>query len=68
MMFICHSRRRRPPPAHALAGVNDILAKCHDFGRHMFALYEAGAVAGRMLAFIAQCATSDLTLQSQVSS
>ncbi|KAI0249217.1 P-loop containing nucleoside triphosphate hydrolase protein [Lactifluus subvellereus] len=37
---------RRLPPAHALAGVDDLLAKCYDFGRRLFALYEAGAVAG----------------------
>jgi hypothetical protein len=49
MMFICRSRRRQPPPTHALAGVDDILSKCYDFGRRMFALYEAGAVTGRML-------------------
>jgi hypothetical protein len=33
-----------------LAGVDDLLANCHDFCRRMFALYEAGAVAGRTLA------------------
>ncbi|KAI0262607.1 AAA-domain-containing protein [Gloeopeniophorella convolvens] len=38
--------RRRSPPTHTLAGVDDLLAKCHDFGRRMFALYDAGAVTG----------------------
>jgi len=37
---------RQPPPTHPLAGVDDLLTKCHDFGRRMSALYEAGAVAG----------------------
>ncbi|KAH9996691.1 P-loop containing nucleoside triphosphate hydrolase protein [Russula compacta] len=36
----------RSPPTHELAGVDDLLTKCHDFGRRMFALYEARAVAG----------------------
>ncbi|KAI0301591.1 P-loop containing nucleoside triphosphate hydrolase protein [Multifurca ochricompacta] len=34
------------PPPHGLAGVDDLLTNCHDFGTRMFALYEAGAVAG----------------------
>ncbi|KAI0053237.1 AAA-domain-containing protein [Auriscalpium vulgare] len=37
---------RRPPPAHALAGVDDILDKCRSFATKMFALHEAGAVRG----------------------
>jgi len=48
LVLIYHGKHRRTPPAHALAGVDDLLTKCHDFGRRMFALYEAGAVAGRM--------------------
>lgn len=40
------SAPRRPPPAHVLAGMDDLLTKCHDFCRRMFALYEAGAVFG----------------------
>ncbi|KAN0116131.1 AAA family ATPase [Russula decolorans] len=40
------AKPRRPPPVHILAGVDDLLTKCHDFCRRMFALYEAGAVAG----------------------
>ena len=50
-MLIIRSDPRLPPPAHVLAGVDDILTKCHDFCRRMFALYDAGAVAGRMSAF-----------------
>jgi hypothetical protein len=45
------SKPRRAPPTHELAGVEDVLTKCHDFCGRMFALYEAGAVAGRMSAF-----------------
>jgi len=52
LILISRSRRRRYPPAHVLAGVDELLTKCHDFCRRMFALYEAGAVAGRMLAFL----------------
>ncbi|KAI0280178.1 AAA-domain-containing protein [Russula aff. rugulosa BPL654] len=40
------AKPRRSPPAHVLAGVDDLLIKSHDFCRRMFALYEAGAVAG----------------------
>ena len=47
-MFTYVSKPRQPPPTHALAGVDDLLTKCHDFGRRMSALYEGGAVAGRM--------------------
>ena len=47
-MFTYGSKPPQPPPTHALAGVDDLLTKCHDFGRRMSALYEAGAVAGRM--------------------
>ncbi|KAI9465701.1 AAA-domain-containing protein [Lactarius psammicola] len=39
-------RPRRSPPAHALAGVDDLLTKCYDFGARMFTLYEASAVTG----------------------
>lgn len=39
-------RPRRSPPTHALAGVDDLLTKCYDFGTHMFTLYEASAVTG----------------------
>jgi hypothetical protein len=45
------SKPRRSPPAHVLAGVDDLLIKSHGFCRRMFALYEAGAIAGRMSAF-----------------
>ena len=41
----------RSPPTHVLAGVDNLLTKCRDFCRRMFALCEAGAIAGRMLAF-----------------
>ncbi|KAI9441226.1 AAA-domain-containing protein [Lactarius indigo] len=33
-------------PADTLAGVDDLLTKCYDFGTRMFTLYEAGAVTG----------------------
>jgi hypothetical protein len=48
------SRREPPrlPPAHALAGVDDLLSECHDLGRRLFALYEGGAIAGRMSALL----------------
>lgn len=42
---------RRSAPAHALAGVDDVLTKCYDFGARMFTLYESSAVTGRMLVF-----------------
>jgi hypothetical protein len=68
MMFICRSRRWRSPPTHALAGVDDILSKCYDFGRRMFALHEAGAVAGRMLAVFSRSVRhlTDLTSKFRV--
>ncbi|KAF8273433.1 AAA-domain-containing protein [Lactarius quietus] len=39
-------RPRRSPPAHALAGVDELLTKCYDFGTRMFTLYESSAVTG----------------------
>ncbi|KAH9006583.1 AAA-domain-containing protein [Lactarius hatsudake] len=39
-------RPRWSPPAHTLAGVDDLLTKCYDFGARMFTLYEASAVTG----------------------
>lgn len=48
LVLIYRSKHRQSPPANALAGVDELLTKCHDFGRRMFALYGAGAVAGRM--------------------
>jgi hypothetical protein len=67
-MFIYCSKHRRLPPAHALAGVDDLLTKCHDYGRRMFALYEAGAVTGRTLVSLLPTVLSDSTLQFRVSS
>jgi hypothetical protein len=52
LILIFRSKPRRSPPAHVLAGVDDLLTQCHDFCRRMFALYEASAVAGRMSAFL----------------
>jgi hypothetical protein len=52
LILIFRSRPRPSSPAHVLAGVDDLLTQCHDFCRRMFALYEAGAVAGRMLTFL----------------
>jgi hypothetical protein len=49
-MLILPSKPRRAPPTHNLAGVDDVLTKCHDFCGRMFALHEASAVAGRMSA------------------
>ena len=63
-MLIIHSNPRLPPSAHVLAGVDDVLTKCHDFCKRMFALYDAGAVAGRMSAFLLSksCFRVDITV------
>ena len=63
-MLIIRSDPRLPPPAHVLAGVDNLLTKCHDFCRRMFALYDAGAVAGRMSAFFwsKSCFRVDITV------
>ena len=64
-VLIFRSKHTRSPPAHALAGVDDLLTKCHDFGKRMFALYEAGAVVGRMSSILlCSDTTSDPTIVS----
>ena len=64
-VLIYRSKHTRSPPAHALAGVDNLLTKCHDFGRRMFALYEAGAIAGRMSSILlCRDTTSDSTTVS----
>jgi len=60
-ILIYRSKHRPPPLAHALAGVDDLLMKCHNFGRRMFVLYGAGVVAGR-LSSVLLCSVQRLTL------